>query len=227
MFNDPRLLKDCNSGVAMIEYALAVPFLLTALFGTLEFVNFAIINEKIGKAANAMGDFAGMSTSNLSTAAATTYANAVPQIFQPFTFNGTVIFTQVSSFSQPISPCPGAAPTNCIMFQNTPVGSDPSQLPGSLYQTTTLPSGYTVLPDQNIVAAEIFYNYSPILDITGTLIPTLSSQKLYKIAIYKSRTPQLPSPPVPALPPWPAPAPLPPAPGPGGPPLPPPPPPPG
>ncbi len=53
--------------------------------------------------------------------------------------------------------------------------------------THFMPGNYTVSPGQNVIVAEIFYHYTPLLDITGTLFWHMNPQTIYKTALFKPR----------------------------------------
>ncbi|MDE3060591.1 MAG: pilus assembly protein [Pseudomonadota bacterium] len=164
-----------DSGVALIEFALALPLLLLLLAGAVEFGRFALMHQKLDKAASAMADFAAGSQ-GVSAADLDGFAQSAPQIVSPFPFSGTVIFSSVASPGTP----------NSILWQHGALGGSASRI-GSSGGTATFLSGYVVPDGEDVIAAEVFMDYAPLLPVTTTLIPSLSAQTLYKIAICKPR----------------------------------------
>jgi hypothetical protein len=154
------------------------------LFGVVEMGRYTVIHMKLDKAANAMGDFVTQGTA-VTTALLDSHAAAVPYIIKPFTFSGTIIFTSAVFFVTPLPPCTG---TNvpCITWQYRPVGSSPSKI-GQPGGNATIPGRYTILPDQNIIVAEVYFRYEPLLDATAQIIPSLRPHDIYKTAVYKPR----------------------------------------
>lgn len=178
------LLHSCNSGVALIEFAFALPLLLIMLIGMMELSYYALVIQKLDKVANSMADFVTQG-STVGITDLNTFGQAVPQIMQPFAFNGTVIFSNVSNFSVPTAPCLTTG-VSCVKWQYKVLGTDASQV-GSVGGLATLPSGYTVLSNQSVIMAEAYLNYSPLLSTSGNFIPAFTAQKLYKVALYKPR----------------------------------------
>jgi hypothetical protein len=183
MMEKRRLLRS-QSGVALIEFAFVLPLLILILLGTIELARYAIIHQKLDKTANAMADFVTQRTT-VSVPVLDGFADAVPQIMEPYAFTGSLIFTSVAFFSSPLPPCTGAN-VSCITWQHTAMGGASSQI-GSPGGNATLPGGYEVLQGQNAIAAELFYNYTPILAATSVFIPALADHQIYKVAVYKPR----------------------------------------
>ena len=170
--------------MAMVEFGLLLPVLAVFLFGTIEVSRYLLLNQKLDKAVNAMADFATQGL-NIRTAEIDGYAAAIPQIMKPFSFNGTVIFTSAIHYNNGIPPCQDASVV-CISWQVRKLGNDTSKI-GAVGDGATLPDGYEVKPGQNVIAAEIYMDYQPLLSISGTLIPSLAAHKLYRVVAYKPR----------------------------------------
>jgi Flp pilus assembly protein TadG len=179
-----RSLQACTNGASLMEFGLILPLLMLILFGTLELARFALIHQKLDKLANAMADFATQGTS-ICTGDLDGYASATPQIMRPFDFSGTIIFSSIIHFNNGVPPCVGEN-VSCISWQAKRLGNDNSQI-GSEGGNANLPSGYTVTPGQNVIATEVYMNFTPMLSFTGTLIPALGDQQIYKTAVFKPR----------------------------------------
>jgi hypothetical protein len=183
--------RACTAGVALIEFALVLPLLILLFVGATEVTRFAILHQKLDKAASAMADYVTQGK-EVASPDLDVFSQALQQIVNPFSFNGTVIFTSVllnADVANP--PCP-ASPAPCIMWQGKRLGSDASLI-GAAGGAASLPAGFTMQNGQNIIVTEIFYHFDPILPLTGTLIPALGSQTVYKSAIYKPRINALPT----------------------------------
>jgi Flp pilus assembly protein TadG len=179
-----RRLLLCHKGTALIELALVLPIVLTLLVGTVELSRYAIILMKLDKTANAMADFVTQGRT-VRTADLNGFAASVPQIMRPFGFSGSVVFTSAARNQGSYRPCANNN-VQCIVWQNRPVGTDASRL-GAPGANAVLPGAYQIKPRQDVIAAEVFYNYRPLLLVTGTLISSLAPQKLYRVSISKSR----------------------------------------
>jgi len=171
-------------GASVIEFAIILPVLALFLIGTVELSRFALLHQKVDKTANAMADFLTQGCS-VRFADMDGFASTAAQIMRPFAFSGTIIFSTASFRDTGIEPCSGTNVT-CINWQYRPIGTESSQI-GSVGGNATYPGNYTVLPGQIAAAAEVSYNYEPLIAGTDILIPSLAPQILYKIAIYKPR----------------------------------------
>lgn len=177
-------MRNCSSGTALIEFALVLPILVTIFIGTIELSRLAIIHLKLDKAANAMADFVTQGTT-VSRGDLDTFSRAVDEIIAPFSFDGTVIFSSVQHFDVAIAPCAGND-IDCVSWQYTPIGGDTSKI-GGPGGNASIPGGYTVNDGQNIIVAELYMNYNPLLTITSRFIPGLGAQTIYKLSIHKPR----------------------------------------
>jgi hypothetical protein len=108
---------------------------------------------------------------------------------RPFTFDGTVIFSSASSAKRSASsrsnPC-RTDYTPCIDWQYSILGSDSSRI-GTAGARPTLPNNYPLQRNQNIIIAEAYLHYRPILSISSTFVPAFTPQTIYKVAIFKPR----------------------------------------
>lgn len=179
-----RFLTSCNTGVALIEFAISLPLLLILVIGLIEMTYFTLVNQKLDKLASSMADFATQGQT-ISVANINAFGLAVPQIMKPFSFNGTVVFSSVANFTTPTAPCL-ITNVSCISWQRAILGSDASRI-GGTGGIATIPGGYTVLSAQNIIVAEIIHSYTPLLSISGNFISAFTAQTLYKTAISKPR----------------------------------------
>lgn len=179
-----RFLTDCNKGVALIEFAVALPVLLIMLVGMIELAYFTLVNQKLDKLASSMADFATQGSS-ISVSNINSFGQAVPHIMRPYGFSGTVVFSSVANFASPTAPC-ATANVSCITWQRAILGASSSRV-GTIAGQATLPGGYTVLSGQNIIVSEVFYDYTPLLSTSSNFIAAFTAQTLYKAAISKPR----------------------------------------
>lgn len=166
-------------GVALVEFALVLPVLLLLLFASIEMARYAIFHLKLDKAVNAMSDFATQQES-LRRADLNSFAQAIDEIMMPYSVQGTVIFTSISSTPPPFS-------DTIVNWQYKQLGNDASRIaPNS--EIINLPGGYEIPGGQGIVAAELFLRFAPMIAITGNFIPALAPHTVYKAAIFKPRS---------------------------------------
>jgi hypothetical protein len=180
-----NILRDCRA-IALVEFALALPVLLLFLLGTIEFGRFAILHQKLDKAAHTMADLVTQSRTICATDL-DDFASAIPQIMKPFTFDGGIIFNSIvgSSEENPLPACEGLSDSPCIAWQHN--RSAYMSMIGSAGGSPTLPSGYILLPEDNIIAVELFYEYNALLSATNTLAHIFLPQRIQKTTIYKPR----------------------------------------
>ncbi len=185
LFSRHRFSRD-NAGVALLEFAFMLPILLIVFVGTTEFARLAIIHIKLDKAATAMADFLTQSE-KVCRRDLDAFATAIPQIVKPFGFTGTVIFSSIEfATASPPPPCTGTTGA-CITWQYKPLGGDVSKI-GDSGKDALLPGGYSVSPGHNLIVAEVYMDYSPMLGAAaGRIITAIQAQKLYKVAVYKPR----------------------------------------
>ena len=172
-----------NNGVALIEFSVVLPFLLIMFLGMIELGNYTLYQQKLDKIASSMADFVTQGNT-ITTTNLNDFGLAVPHIMKPFAFDGTVIFSSASRASTQTVNC--RANQACINWQHKILGSDNSKI-GTIGSTPALPGGYTIPADQNIIVAEAYIHYKPILATSSNFIAAFEPQTLYKIAITKPR----------------------------------------
>ena len=172
-----------NNGVALIEFAVVLPFLLTMLLGMIELANYTLYQQKIDKVASSMADFVSQGNT-VTTTDLNGFGLAIPYIMKPFNFDGTVIFSSASSTVKKDGRC--RSRVACVNWQYKILGSDASRI-GSTGSIPKLPGSYTIPSNQNIIIAEAFLHYRPILSTSSNFIAAFKPQTLYKVAITKPR----------------------------------------
>lgn len=81
-------------GVAVVEFALIMPVLLTLYFGTIEAASLYTVDRRVAAVAGAMGDLVSRTNGTLPSATLTQYFSAASGIMLPYTTTG---LTQVVS----------------------------------------------------------------------------------------------------------------------------------
>ena len=176
MLNYLRKLWRDVGGVAAIEFALLLPMLLALLIGCLE-VTFKIWStQKAEKLAVTLSDVIAQST-NVTSGDLTKLTSAVDKIMDPFPFGadkGKVIISSVywkqgDDEAKVNWQCPYGDYNGASKF-------------GAEGEDATLPPGFTLVEKDNIIVAEVFYEYEPIAP--GYLFDTAA---IYRRAIFKPR----------------------------------------
>jgi hypothetical protein len=153
----------------------------------LEATNYVIYNQKIDKIANSMADFVTQGTTVSRNELDNFAAVASRDIMQPYTFRGTIVFSSVASYASLTPPC--AVKTNCLNWQYRALGGlgDNSRIGSNTNGTATLPGAYTVTAGQNVIVAEVFDHYQPLLSVSANFLSAFNAQTIYKIAVFKPR----------------------------------------
>ena len=170
-----RSLLRADGGIAYVEFAIALPFLLALFLGAVDVTRYILITQKVEKVSVTVSDlvaqYQSMSTSQLNN-----LIIAAGQVMQPYPFgaSGYVIVTSVTKTgtNQPV-----------VNWQYTGGGSwtKPSRI-GTPGAQATLPAGFTMNDKDNIIIAEVFYNYAPLI-VNGVV----SQSAIYRTAIYRPR----------------------------------------
>lgn len=218
-------IKRCINGSVAIEFSLLWPIFAVMIVATTEIARLGVIDQKGTLVAFAMADLTtrneSVTIAQLESFA--NAAQVIIKPFD--ITGSTVIISSVASSENsgggggggpigtpigfksvsitPVAIAPvegGGGSTgsksykNRIMWQHTSLGSAPSNI-GTTGQKATLPNGYTLEKSQNAIVGEYKYRFTPILPITGFIIPALAPHELYFIAIMKPRQGTLLNPP--------------------------------
>lgn len=144
-----------TSGVSLIEFALVVPVMIFTLLGMFDMGRYMLLNQKLDRAAATMSDLVSR-PSNITAAEVNQLMIAAVEIVQPFNLgtNGGVIVTSVYK-----NPGDNAE----VTWQITGAGPTlpPSQF-GGTGDTASLPGGFIVRDNENVIAVEVYFDYEPV-----------------------------------------------------------------
>ena len=179
MLNHFRKLWRDVGGVAAIEFALLLPMLLALLIGCLE-VTFKIWStQKAEKLAVTLSDVIAQST-NVTSGDLAKLTGAVDKIMAPFPFGadkGKVIISSVY-WEQGDA----AAKVNWQCPYPASGAYNATSKFGVEGEDATLPAGFSLSQKDNIIVAEVFYEYTPIAP--GLLF---DQSAIYRRAVFKPR----------------------------------------
>ncbi len=226
MFKTFRALKQCNSGLAAVEFAFILPIMVLILIGIIESSRIARYDHKLQLAAAQIGDLV-TQNETVTRTMLMQYTEAVQQIMEPFDFEGTVIFTSVASLDRTPSrdadasvasasmvsavdadarvsrrPLPEGrdrigCTRGCVVWQERTVGTHASNVGSAVGGRATLPNEYEMLGTQNVLVVEVFGNYKPMLEISGNFVEGFKDQVLGAVYTFKPRQDALITPPAP------------------------------
>ncbi len=142
-------------GGVMIEFAFAMPMLITLLLGGVELGRYVLLHQKLDRTAMTVSDLVARVTSVTPTDL-DTVLNAADLVMAPFNFSdkGVVIISAVKRET------PSGSPK--VIWQRSGAGSlsVTSQL-GVKDGNAALPSSELVTDIDGIVVGETYYNYTP------------------------------------------------------------------
>lgn len=190
IFRRLRELARCDSGIAYIEFAFAAPFLLALLMGGIEMTRYILITQKIEKVAMTVSDVSAQGQT-ITRADLNNIVTAAGEIMDPYNFtnNGYVI---VSSVTQTGTYSAGNPPIVNWQYGGGGNWVRPSRI-GSPGLPATLPGNLTLNDKDNIIVAEVFYNFQPLVATRNIIIgnrvayQTIGSQTIYRTGLYKPR----------------------------------------
>lgn len=170
-----RARRDAR-GVAVVEFALALPVLMTLFYGTIEVTRYILIVQKVEKLAHSVADVTAQSQT-VTIASLNQVMSAASDIMSPFTLstNGKVI---VSSLYR--APAAANATVNW-RYEGGGTLTATSQI-GAVGSIPVVPGGFTFEERDNIIAAEVSYQFSPL--ISAQFFGTTT---IYRSAFYKPR----------------------------------------
>lgn len=169
-----RLLRD-RRGSAIVELAVGIAVLVPMVMATAELARFVMIQQKLERLSMTVGDLNARGDV-LTPAQVTSLFDAVPHIMEPFAFSpsGRVIVSQVTTVGS-VYPQ--------IAWQQSGGGSlGVASTLGTAGQTATLPQGFTMASDENVIMTEVWYDFEPFL-FDGLLKP----QRIRMQSTYRPR----------------------------------------
>lgn len=170
-----KLLRS-NHGIAMVEFALMLPVLILLLYGAVDLTRYILIAQKTEKLAHTVANVTAQSVT-LTQTTLDRVLTASGDIMQPFPMgtNGHII---ISSLYRDAS-----AAQATVNWRYTGGGTlvATSRL-GNVGATPTMPANFTFDARENVIAAEVFYRFTPLL-----ANPWFGTTTIYRSAFYKPR----------------------------------------
>ncbi len=165
-----------RQGIAVVEFALALPVLMTLFYGTVEVTRYILITQKVDKLAHSVADMA--SQEQVATKASLDQVMAAgSDVMNPFTIstNGKIIISAL--YRAPSA----TGPTVIWRYEGGGAYSATSQL-GLVDGPAITPGGFTFDDRENVIAAEVYYQFSPL--VSSQFFGTTT---VYRVAFYKPR----------------------------------------
>ncbi|MBY0407902.1 MAG: pilus assembly protein [Rickettsiales bacterium] len=175
-----RAFRQEEEGLAFLEFAITIPFLMALLLGGVEITRYILITQKVEKVAVTISDVVSQG-STISTAGLNSIITAAQQVMLPYSFgaNGYVIVTSVrQTGAYTVSNPPRVA----WQYGGGGTWTHSSQI-GTPGTAATLPNNMTLFDKDNLIVTEVFYNFRPII---GTQ-PFVETNSMYKVGVFKPR----------------------------------------
>jgi Flp pilus assembly protein TadG len=171
-----RRFGASRQGMAMVEFGLMLPVLMVLFYGMVEVTRYILITQKVEKLAHSVADMTSQSQTTTLSALNQVMA-AASDIMNPYSLssNGRIIIS--SLYREPNT-------VNAKVNWRHEGGGTliaTSQL-GALGATPAMPGGFTFDERENVISAEVFYQFSPLL--TNRFFGT---KTIYRAAFYKPR----------------------------------------
>lgn len=142
-------------GFAASEFALWLPIMLLIILGCFESTRYILIHQKLDRAAAQVADLVGQSD-GMTTAQLTAVYDAAIEQMKPYDLNtqGQIIVSSVVR--------PTGQPNPRVAWQRShgpAIGSSAIGAEGAL---ADLPNNFTLSDSEDVVAAEVLYQYEPV-----------------------------------------------------------------
>lgn len=180
-----RAFARAERGIAVVEFALILPVMMTLFYGTIEVTRYVLITQKVEKLAHSIADVTSQEKKATRLVLDQALA-ATSDIMSPYsmTDNGVVYITSLYR-----APNTAQASVNW-RYPETSAFPEISKL-GALNSIPTMPGGFTFDERENVIAAEVYFRFSPL--ISSQFFGTTT---IYRSAFYKPRLGALLDPPV-------------------------------
>jgi hypothetical protein len=176
LFRQLHALIHNRSGIAAVEFALSIPLLAALLLGGVEVTRYILVAQKLEKVAVTLSDVATQSE-QISSQELDQIIFAAGQVMQPYSFgeNAYVIISSVTKNS-------GSMPVVNWQYKGggTWVKSSHIGTPGT---QATLPEGFVMDNQENVIISEVFYNFEPMFG--GNIFA--DSFMVYKTGFFRPR----------------------------------------
>jgi Flp pilus assembly protein TadG len=184
--------------MAALEFAILAPMLVLLLLGGTDLTFWYLKKFRLDNAAAAVGNIVAAQTSLALTAfpanycsttsTATNYFAVASELSLPMTVCGTGGATIISGLSN------NGTTTTVAWQERTGSSASFPSLFGTVGSTPTLPPGYSVPSNHNVIATELYSDVTTWSTPVQTIIGAAGSNVLYSYTLFEPRTGQLATP---------------------------------
>ncbi len=173
----PSRVARHEGGLAVVEFAIMLPVLMTLFYGCIETTRFILVTQKAEKLAHTVADVTAQSAT-VTTANLDRLMEATNDIMQPFPFHddGVVLISSLYRTQ-------GSTSVPRVNWRYGGGGDlVATSAFGAVGSTPVMPAGFTFEERENVIVAEVFFRWRPLIsnDFFGTQI-------IYRQAYYKPR----------------------------------------
>ena len=159
--------RRSEEGVAAVEFALIIPFLITLYMGSIEAASLFTVDKRVNSLSATMGDLVAQwdpeKEGTLSTTALNNYMAAATGILAPYSSTGVQIVVSFVKVNKAANAGDGGT-TNVLWSKANAAGT--KKTAGQPYTDLTLTSEMNKMLAKSggcVVAAEVKYSYTPVL----------------------------------------------------------------
>lgn len=170
-----NLLKRDRRGVAAVEFAIVLPFLVLLLFGIVEGVRFVLVAQTLTNVGRTMADLVSQGET-LSSAELNSLYAAVEHVAGSIDVNasGVVIISSISVEDGNPPRINWQRARGDLSTVTSAIGTPGSNL--------SLPTGFSVTPGYTLITAEVYYDFEPLF-FAWIIPPT----RLYRVSYFRAR----------------------------------------
>lgn len=197
-------MAHCQQGVALIEFALTLPFLLLLLVGAIEITRMMLFYQKIDNATSNVADV--ITRMNFEEVPCTgplglftIYDSTLPKMVSPYDFKGNgggmIVSAVEAKYPDPNDASDDEPLRQRITWQwNSGGYASKLGVAGAGPNKAEWPAVFNAAPNEGgmfngdrIIAVEVYYNYSPLLPGLSGILDLENVTEVYKKAFYRAR----------------------------------------
>lgn len=153
-------LRKSQDGVAAVEFAVILPFMLAMFLGSIEISQLIIVDRRVSNVAGTIGDLVAQSEDVITAATLTDYFDASEYIIAPFPNKTSPSSDGVLSQIVTCVKVDSSGETTVVWSRGHNGGT--AHTPGAIF--ADMPTSISdVAHDTHLIIAETAYTYSPIL----------------------------------------------------------------
>lgn len=193
-----RRFAKGERGVTAVEFALVLPVVLLLLLGCIEIPRFVLVYQRLARTSSAVADLAAQADDPITPEQVLDIFTAGKNMMEPYDIkaDGRIYISSVNN--------PGGTGVKLTWQRNnngavttaSKLGAQPAPPPATPPAPTNLPAGISPGSNEEVLVAEVYFNYKPIF-----ASKIYSGQQLYMAAYTRPRNKNLLTPPTPWPPP--------------------------